>query len=87
MFAQITWQIDDDFCLSLFISRKLNKDLTVQEVKPATVFQCKLCDAGYIGYTRGHLHEHVDGHIKNRRQFANIIWAKYSPTYMISASV
>ena len=25
-------------------------------------FQCNLCDAGYVGYTRGHLHERVDGH-------------------------
>ena len=24
--------------------------------------QCNLCDAGYVGYTRGHLHERVDGH-------------------------
>ena len=54
----------------VFISRKLNEDLKVQEVKPATVnqqclvykFQCNLCDAGYVGYTRGHLHERVDGH-------------------------
>ena len=48
----------------VFVSRKLN------EVKPAIVnqqcvvykFQCNLCDAGYVGYTRGHLHERVDGH-------------------------
>ena len=41
-----------------------------QEVKPAIVnqqclvyqFQCNLCDAGYVGYTRSHLHERVDGH-------------------------
>jgi len=56
----------------VFISRKLNEDLKVREVKPATVnqqclpvvykFQCNLCDAGYIGYTHGHLHECVDGH-------------------------
>jgi len=54
----------------VFIGRKLNKDLKVREVKPATVnqqclvdkFQCNLCDAGYVGYTRGHLHELVDGH-------------------------
>ena len=54
----------------VFISRKLNEDLKVREVKPATVnqqcvvykFQCNLCDAGYVGYTRGHLHERVDGH-------------------------
>ena len=54
----------------LFISRKLNEDLKFQEVKPAIVnqhclvyqFQCNLCNAGYVGYTCGHLHERVDGH-------------------------
>ncbi|CAH3182589.1 unnamed protein product [Porites evermanni] len=54
----------------LFISRKLNEDLKFREVKPAIVnqqclvyqFQCNLCDAGYVGYTRSHLHERVDGH-------------------------
>ena len=54
----------------VFINRKLNEDLKVREVKPATVnqqylvfkFQCNLCNAGYDGYTRGHLHERVDGH-------------------------
>ena len=25
-------------------------------------FKCNLCDAGYVGYTRGHLHERVEGH-------------------------
>ena len=25
---------------------------------------CNLCDAGYVGYTRGHLHEHVEGHTR-----------------------
>ena len=48
----------------------LNEDLKFREVKPAIVnqqclvyqFQCNLCDAGYVGYTRGHLHERVDGH-------------------------
>ena len=55
---------------SVFVSRKLNEGLKVREVKPATVnqqcvvynFQCNLCDAGYVGYIRGHLHERVDGH-------------------------
>ena len=54
----------------VFISRKLNEDLKVREVKPATVkqqcvvykVQCNLCDTWYVGYTRGHLHERVDGH-------------------------
>ena len=27
-------------------------------------FECNLCDAGYLGYTRGHLNERVDGHKK-----------------------
>ena len=53
-----------------FISRKLNEDLKFREVKPAIFnqqclvyqFQCNLCDAGYVGYTRGHLHERVDGY-------------------------
>ena len=50
-------------------SKKLNEDLKVREVKPAIFnqkclvykFQCNLCDAGYVGYTRGHLHERVNG--------------------------
>ena len=50
----------------VFISRKLNEDLKFREVKPAIVnqqclvyqFQCNLCDAGYVGYTRGHLTNH-----------------------------
>ena len=54
----------------VIISRKLNKDLG-REVKPATVKQQCLvyklhytpCDAGYVGYTCGHLHEHVDVNI------------------------
>ena len=54
----------------VFVSRKLNEDLKVQEAKPSIVnqqcvvyeFKCNLCDAGYVGYTRGHLHERVDGH-------------------------
>jgi len=25
-------------------------------------FKCDLCDAGYVGFTRRHLHQHVDGH-------------------------
>ena len=41
-----------------------NTGLKVQEAKPSTVnqqcvvykFKCNLCDAGYVGYTRGQLH-------------------------------
>ena len=47
-----------------------NTGLKVQEAKPSIVnqqcvvykFKCNRCDAGYVGYTRGNLHERVDGH-------------------------
>ena len=42
----------------------------MKEAKPPIVneqcvvynFQCDLCDAGYVGCTCGHLHNHVKGH-------------------------
>ena len=54
----------------VFVSRKIGQDLKVSKIKPQIVnqqrvfycFQCDLCDAGYVGYTRGHLHTCVDGH-------------------------
>ena len=57
----------------VFISTKLNEDLKLLEDKPAIVnqqclvykFQCNLCDAAYVDYTRSHLHERVDGHLIN----------------------
>ena len=53
----------------VFVNRKLNGDLKVQKDKTSIFnqqcvvykFKCNLCDAGYVGYTRGHLHERVDG--------------------------
>ena len=56
----------------VFESRKIEQELNVKETKPAIVdqqcvvygFQCDLCDAGYVGYTRGHLHNRVKGHKK-----------------------
>ena len=50
--------------------REIAQDLKVRENKPQIVnqqrvvyrFQCDLCDAGYVGYTRGHLHTRVDRH-------------------------
>ena len=43
-----------------FVSRKIEQELNVKETKPPIVnqqcvvygFQCDLCDAGYVGYTR-----------------------------------
>ena len=71
-------------------SARLNEDLKFREVKPAIVnqqclvyqFQCNLCDAGYVGYARGHLHERalMDTN-RNHRQFVNIILANITRTY------
>ena len=54
----------------VFVSRKIEQELSVKETTPPIVnpqcvvygFQCDLCDAGYLGYTRGHLHNRVKGH-------------------------
>ena len=54
----------------MFVSWKIERELNVKETKPPIVnqqcvvysFQCDLCDAGYVGYTRGHLHNRVKGH-------------------------
>ena len=54
----------------VFTSSKINSELRCQECKPAIVnqqclvykFQCNLCDAGYVGYTAGHLHVRVERH-------------------------
>ena len=46
----------------VFISRKINQDPKEEEKKPriknqqCVVYQFDLCDAGYVGYTRGHLY-------------------------------
>ena len=54
----------------VFTSRKLKQDLSLREPKPNIVTQqcvvylskCDLCDAGYVGYTKGHLHTRIVGH-------------------------
>ena len=56
--------------LSIHVSFKIEQELNVKEAKPPIVneqcvvynFQCDLCDACYVGYTRGHLHNRVKGH-------------------------
>ena len=55
---------------SVFVSRKIEQERSVKETKPPLVnqqcvvygFQCGLCDAGYVGYTRGLLHNRAKGH-------------------------
>ena len=54
----------------VFTSRKIEQELKVKEAKPPIInqqcvvykFLCDLCDEGYVGYTRGHLHNRVKGH-------------------------
>ena len=56
----------------VFTIRQIEEELNVKEAKPPIVkeqcvvydFQCDLCDAGYVGYTRWHLHNRVNGHKK-----------------------
>ena len=55
---------------TVFTSRKLKQDLSLCEPKPNIMtqqcvvyfFKCDLCDAGYVGYTKGHLHTCIEGH-------------------------
>ena len=54
----------------VFVSQKIDRDLKLREAKPPIVnqqclvykFQCDLCDAGYVGFTRRHLHQRVQEH-------------------------
>ena len=54
----------------IFVSHKIKQHLKPRKVKPPIVNQqslvyqlkCDLCDAGYFGYTRRHLHQRVDEH-------------------------
>ena len=65
----------------VFVSRKIDQDLKVRETKPQIVnqqrvvyrFQCDLCNGGYVGYTRRHLHTRVDGH----KQKASSVYKHY----------
>ena len=54
----------------VFASQKIKQHLKLREAKPPLVnqqslvyqFKCDLCDAGYVGFTRRHLHKRVDEH-------------------------
>lgn len=54
----------------VFVSRNIEQELNVKETKPPIVnqqfvvhgFQFDLCDAGYVGYPRGHLQNRVKGY-------------------------
>ena len=65
----------------VFTSYKLKQDLSLRESKPNIVtqqcvvylFKCDLCDAGYVGYTKGHLYTRVEGHRQKASLFTSII--------------
>ena len=52
----------------------------MKEAKPPIVneqcvvynFQCDLCDVGYVGYTRSHLHNRVKGHKQQTSAIAKL---------------
>lgn len=52
----------------VFVSQEIGRDLKLLEAKPPIVnqqclvykFQCDLCDAGYVGFTRRRLHQRVE---------------------------
>ena len=54
----------------VFVSQKIERQLKVREAKPPIVNQqclvykseCDLCDAGYVAFTRRHLHQRVEKH-------------------------
>ena len=56
----------------MFVAKmfEIERDLKLREAKPPIVnqqclvykFQCDLCDAGYVGFTRRHLHQRVEEH-------------------------
>ena len=61
----------------VFVSRNIEQELNVKETKPPVVnqqcefygFQCDLGDAGYLGFTSGHLHNRV---MEHKQQFTAI---------------
>ena len=55
----------------VFVTQKIRRDLKLREAKPPIVnqqcrlvykFECDLCDARYVGFTRRHLHQRVEEH-------------------------
>ena len=66
----------------VYTSRKIKDEIKVRENKPPLVnqqcvvynFQCTLCDAGYVGYTCRHLHQHkgsaIGSHLKEQHDIA-----------------
>jgi len=66
------------------LSQKINNTIepvfVSQEIEPLIVnqqclvykFECDVCDAGYVGFTRRHLHQRVEEHRTLLHQLASI---------------
>ena len=72
----------------VFVSQKINQHLKLREAKPPLVnqqslvyqFKCDLCDAGYVGFTRRHLHQRVDEHRRTSSSIGKHFRDKHSST-------
>ena len=72
----------------VFVSQKINQHLKLHEAKPPLVnqqslvyqFKCDLCDAGYVGFTRRHLHQRVDEHRHTSSSIGKHFRDKHSST-------
>ena len=72
----------------VFVSQKINQHLKLREAKPPLVnqqslvykFKCDLCDAGYVGFTRRHLHQRVDEHRHTSSSIGKHFRNKHSST-------
>ena len=72
----------------VFVSQRINQHLKLREAKPPLVnqqslvyrFKCDLCDAGYVGFTRRHLHKRVDEHRHTSSSIGKHFRDKHSST-------
>ena len=82
----------------VFTSKKIADEIKVTESKPSLIneqcvvyeYKCDLCDAGYVGYTCGHLFQRINehkysviaGHTQSEEQRSS--WSIYNPQEMPS---
>ena len=52
-------------------------------ITASCLFKCDLCDAGYVGYAKGHLHKRVERH----RQKASSIYKHYSKEHKVGVAL
>ena len=69
----------------VFVSQKINQHLKLREAKPPLAnqqyqFKCDLGDAGYVGFTRRHLHQRVDEHRHTSSSIGKHFRDKHSST-------